>query len=208
MTARTCQAGHHGALHARRHQHDPRGHEPARRLTPLDAQEERKDAAAGVTAGAMSRPALEVADIFRGHGAAWRQANAGHVSLDQLKVMIGDRALPHGGARRPCRALRGLRPHHHRLQQLPQPALPEVPGRRGAGVAGRARGRAAAGALLPRGVHAAGGDRRHRLPEQGRDLRSAVQGLVRDDARRSRPTRSTWAPASASPRYCTPGARP
>jgi hypothetical protein len=33
------------------------------------------------------RPALEVADIFRGHGPAWRQANAGHVSLDQLKVM-------------------------------------------------------------------------------------------------------------------------
>ena len=35
----------------------------------------------------MARPALEVADIFRGHGPAWRQANAGHVSLDQLKVM-------------------------------------------------------------------------------------------------------------------------
>ena len=35
----------------------------------------------------MSRPALEVADIFRGHGAAWRAANAGRVSLDQLKVM-------------------------------------------------------------------------------------------------------------------------
>jgi hypothetical protein len=35
----------------------------------------------------MSRPALEVADIFRGHGAAWRKANAGHVSLGQLKVM-------------------------------------------------------------------------------------------------------------------------
>ena len=35
----------------------------------------------------MSRPALEVADIFRDHGAAWRAANAGHVSLDQLKVM-------------------------------------------------------------------------------------------------------------------------
>jgi hypothetical protein len=32
-------------------------------------------------------PALEVADIFRDHGAAWRSANAGHVSLDQLKVM-------------------------------------------------------------------------------------------------------------------------
>jgi hypothetical protein len=35
----------------------------------------------------MSRLALEVADIFRGHGAAWRRANAGYVSLDQLKVM-------------------------------------------------------------------------------------------------------------------------
>ena len=35
----------------------------------------------------MRCPALEVADIFRDHGAAWRSANAGHVSLDQLKVM-------------------------------------------------------------------------------------------------------------------------
>jgi hypothetical protein len=35
----------------------------------------------------VSRPALEVADIFRDHGAAWRAANAGHVSLGQLKVM-------------------------------------------------------------------------------------------------------------------------
>ncbi len=30
---------------------------------------------------------LEVADIFCAHGLAWRRANAGHVSLDQLKVM-------------------------------------------------------------------------------------------------------------------------
>jgi putative transposase/transposase-like zinc-binding protein len=35
----------------------------------------------------VSRPALEVADIFRDHGPAWRQAHAGHVSLGQLKVM-------------------------------------------------------------------------------------------------------------------------
>jgi Putative transposase/Transposase zinc-binding domain len=35
----------------------------------------------------VSRPALELADIFRAHGPAWREANAGHVSLDQLKVM-------------------------------------------------------------------------------------------------------------------------
>ncbi len=30
---------------------------------------------------------LEVADIFRDHGPAWRAANAGHISLDQLRVM-------------------------------------------------------------------------------------------------------------------------
>ena len=34
----------------------------------------------------MSRPALEVADIFRDQG-GWRKANAGHVRLGQLKVM-------------------------------------------------------------------------------------------------------------------------
>ena len=66
----------------------------------------------------MSRPALEVADIFRRHGAAWRAAHAGHLSLGQLKVMA---------AIEPCRtaalgghveALRGLRPGPHRLQFL------------------------------------------------------------------------------------------
>ena len=35
----------------------------------------------------MSRPRLEVADILRTHGAAWRHTHAGHLSLGQLKVM-------------------------------------------------------------------------------------------------------------------------
>jgi hypothetical protein len=35
----------------------------------------------------MSRQALEVADIFRAQGPAWRQTHVGHISLDQLKVM-------------------------------------------------------------------------------------------------------------------------
>ena len=35
----------------------------------------------------MGRPALEVADIFRKHGPAWRDAQRGHLSLAQLKVM-------------------------------------------------------------------------------------------------------------------------
>jgi Zn finger protein HypA/HybF involved in hydrogenase expression len=35
----------------------------------------------------MSQPGLEVADVFRRHGEAWREANAGHVSAGQLRVM-------------------------------------------------------------------------------------------------------------------------
>tara|TARA_R110002167_G_scaffold146841_2_gene338542 strand:- start:19787 stop:20995 length:1209 start_codon:yes stop_codon:yes gene_type:complete len=35
----------------------------------------------------MPGSSLEVADIFRAHGAAWRAANAGHISLNQFKVM-------------------------------------------------------------------------------------------------------------------------
>ena len=35
----------------------------------------------------MQRPALEVADIFRDFGSAWLEANRGHVSHAQLKVM-------------------------------------------------------------------------------------------------------------------------
>jgi Putative transposase/Transposase zinc-binding domain len=35
----------------------------------------------------VGRPALEVADIFRIHGPGWREAQRGHLSLTQLKVM-------------------------------------------------------------------------------------------------------------------------
>ena len=55
------------------HRHNRQHREPAR---PADATEreaeEQEGSAAGVIPTAMSRPALEVADIFRDHGAAWR----------------------------------------------------------------------------------------------------------------------------------------
>jgi len=53
------------------------------------------------------------------------------VGSSELRPDQGDdrnRGLPHGGPRRPCRALRAMPAHGHRLQQLPQSALPEVPG--------------------------------------------------------------------------------
>ena len=79
----------------------------------------------------MGRRALEVADIFRDHGPAWREANRGHVSLGQLKVMSAIercRTAALGGHVMRCENdACGL--HGHRLQQLPQPALSEVSGR-------------------------------------------------------------------------------
>jgi hypothetical protein len=36
----------------------------------------------------VRRQKLEVADIFHRHGAAWRKANAGHVSLGQLQLQV------------------------------------------------------------------------------------------------------------------------
>jgi integrase/recombinase XerD len=56
---------------------------PLDRFAPLSEERARP----GGWPAAVRRPGLEVADIFHRHGAAWRKANAGHVSLDQLKVM-------------------------------------------------------------------------------------------------------------------------
>jgi hypothetical protein len=41
----------------------------------------------GAEPGQVAKMKLEIADIFQKHGPAWRRANAGHVSLSQLKVM-------------------------------------------------------------------------------------------------------------------------
>jgi hypothetical protein len=59
---------------------------------------------------------------------------------------------------------------------LPRPALSEVFGRGRTGMARRARSRPASRAVFPRAVLAAQADRRHRLPEQGGDIRHPVQG--------------------------------
>ena len=50
-------------------------------ISPLRQRRPRK------TGGSVPRERLEVADIFRALGSAWRRARAGHLSLGQLKVM-------------------------------------------------------------------------------------------------------------------------
>ena len=93
---------------------------------------------------------------------------------------VGDRELPHGGARRPCRALRGLRAHGR---------SPTTAAATGIVPSARARRRShgwseRTAELLPVPYfHVVftlpARDRRHRLPEQGRHLRSLVQGFAR-----------------------------
>ncbi len=66
------------------------------------------------------RPVLEVADILREHGPAWRETNRGHVSLDQLKVMSAIercRTVALGGHVARCE--NAVRSYAHRLQLVP-----------------------------------------------------------------------------------------
>ena len=132
----------------------------------------------------MSRPALEVADIFRDHGAAWRKANAGHVSLDQMKVMS---AIEHcrtaalGGHVARCENDKCA----HTVIAYNSCRNRHCPKCQGAAAKEWLAEREAE--LLPVGYfHVVftlpGSDRRYRLPEQGGHLRPVVQSLGRDRA--------------------------
>jgi transposase-like zinc-binding protein len=97
----------------------------------------------------LAHPRLEVADIFRRHGPAWRQANAGHVSLGQLKVMSAIesfRTAALGGHVARCE---NDKCGHTQIayNSCRKPTLPQMPGSRCEGMARRAR-EAAARSLL------------------------------------------------------------
>ena len=180
--------------------HDPAGEAPARAARPrrtATGLSRWHDPAAARGGGHL--PPLRARLARRQRGAPQPRPAARHAR---------GRALPYGGAGRPRRAMRRLCPHPHRLQLLPQPPLSQVPVDGGPGLARGARGRAPAGALLPRRVHPAGGARRPGLPEQGQGLRTAAQDRGRDpdhDRRRSQAPRGA---GSASSPCCTAGVRP
>jgi site-specific recombinase XerD len=78
--ARAYQAQQRRALCEGRDQDGSHGHEPARQAWAVQAR--------GESARRLSvRASVEVADIFRAAGPAYRAAHAGHLSLQQLKVM-------------------------------------------------------------------------------------------------------------------------
>src|SRR5687767_9152226 len=70
------------------------------------------------------RPQLEVADILRQHGAVWRAAHAGHVSLAQLKVMSAIescRTAALGGHVEACEGCRHTRIAYNSCRNRPCP---------------------------------------------------------------------------------------
>ena len=103
----------------------------------------------------MRRPRLEVADIFHRHGAAWRRANTGHVSLGQLKVMTAIeqcRSAALGGHVERCEDCGHSRIAYNSCRNR---HCPKCQGGGGAGLACRPRSRSAAGRLLPCGLYGA-----------------------------------------------------
>ena len=106
----------------------------------------------------MGRPALEVADIFRAHGPAWRQAQQGHLSVGQLKVMSAIeqcRSAALGGHVLRCDACAQVQIAYNSCRNR---HCPKCQARAAQPVAGSAAGRSAAGRVLPRRLHAAGTD--------------------------------------------------
>ncbi len=65
---------------------NPRHREPVL-AAEADCRTRPSGAAWSSARAGVARGRLEIADIFREHGPAWRRAHAGHVSLAQLKVM-------------------------------------------------------------------------------------------------------------------------
>src|ERR1700682_4305114 len=104
----------------------------------------------------MSQPKLEVADIFRRHGEAWRTANAGHVSLAQRRVMTAIeicRTATLGGHVERCEDCA-----HMRIAYNSQSALQQVSMVGRSRMARSAQGGTAASPLLPCGIHCSGKD--------------------------------------------------
>lgn len=77
---------------------------------------------------------------------------------------VGDRKLSHRCPWWSCGSLFRLRASTDRLQLMPQPALPAMPGRRCTRLARSTGSQSPAGRLLPRRLHPARRDRRHCLP--------------------------------------------
>src|SRR5271165_4862562 len=143
---------------------------PRHRQAKRDAESRRRDSAVGhgsTGTGGRGHPPRARSRVARDQP---RSCEPRPVEGDER-----NRALPHGGARRPRRTLRerGVQPYAHRLQLVRQQALSEVPGCGVAPMAGRPRSGAVARPVLSRRVHAT-------LPSKLRDIAYQNKRVVYD----------------------------
>lgn len=117
------QIGHHGALHARCHRHDRCHREPARPavVASQEAQEEQERPAAGITARGHVQPGIGGRGYLPRPWTGMAPGQCRPCEPRPTQGDVGDRELPHGSARRSCRALREreVRLYADRLQLLP-----------------------------------------------------------------------------------------
>ena len=156
--------------------------------------------------GRMGRPRLEVADVFRAHGAAWRKANAGHVGLGQLKVMSAIetcRTAALGGHVERCEDCAHERVAYNSCRNRHCPKCRGAAARQW--LAEREERNFCAGSLLSRRASRCRlRSARSRSRTRPLRLRSAVPVCSREPlTHHRRRSRSIWARASASPPCCT-----
>ena len=132
------------------------------------------------------RPALEVADIFRRHGEAFRRSHDGHLGRIERRIMAAIevcRTPALGGHVEQCGDCGLVRCAYNSCRNR---HCPKCQGLARAEWLEARQAELFAGALLPRGLHpttAGGGDR---VPEQARGLRHPVPRCGRSDARHRR----------------------
>ena len=124
----------------------------------------------------MLRPTLEVADILRDFGPAWRRANAGHVSLDQLKVMSAiERCRTAALGGHVARCENAACGHTHiAYNSCRNRHCPKCQGAAARDWLAESRGGVAAGWVFSRRLHAA----RHRIADIAYQNKRVIYGLL------------------------------
>jgi hypothetical protein len=132
----------------------------------------------------MNRPPLEVADLVRAAGKAFIERSRKWFTWQHLTVLNAITALPHRRLGRASGCVFDCGTSGHLLQQLPQPALPEVSSQRPRPLARSASSGAAPHALRPCGLHVAACNfRRSRLQNKREIYHPAIPGQCRNAPR-------------------------
>ena len=152
----------------------------------------------------VPRPTLELADIVRAAGDAYRSTH--QLSLQQDRVLRAIANVSHGRNGGASLAMRPVRGDHHQLLLLPESPLPQVPNPGQAALAGTSMCRLARYRLLAPGIHVAPFAQCPCPGQSPGDLSAAVPRPPHKPCRNSGAIPAGSAVNWALPWSCTPGA--